>query len=72
MTSPSKPEIIALAACHECGSRRGQPCVFSRAEDPYNARAAARQSHTSRVLRARRVQVQTEMTTIDLANDLRL
>lgn len=48
-----KPSIIKIAACHTCCARRGEPCTFSRADDPRNLRAAAGQSHLDRILRAR-------------------
>lgn len=50
----SKPQIIALAACHTCAARPGQPCIFARKDDPRGLRAAARQSHIDRIQRARK------------------
>lgn len=50
-----KEQIIRLAACHTCCAMRGQPCVFSRSDDPRNLRAAARQSHPDRIKRARKI-----------------
>lgn len=49
-----KEQIIRLAACHTCCARRGEPCTFSRSDDPRNLRAAARQSHLDRIQRARK------------------
>jgi sulfur relay (sulfurtransferase) complex TusBCD TusD component (DsrE family) len=49
-----KEQIIRLAACHTCCARRGEPCIFSRSDDPRNLRAAARQSHLDRIERARK------------------
>lgn len=54
-TNLDKEQIIRLAACHTCCARRGQPCIFSRADDPRNLRAAARQSHPDRIKRARKI-----------------
>lgn len=51
---PNKDQIRALAACHTCAARPGQPCIFSRADDPHGKRAAARQSHLDRIIRARK------------------
>lgn len=50
-----KEQIIKLAACHTCCARRGQPCIFSRSDDPRNLRTAARQSHIDRIARARKI-----------------
>ena len=55
MRQLDKDQIIRLAACHTCCARRGEPCTFSRSDDPRNLRAAARQSHTDRVTRARKM-----------------
>jgi hypothetical protein len=49
----SKPQIIAIAACHKCAARPKQPCIFTRQEDPRGLRAAAMQSHLDRIQRAR-------------------
>jgi len=56
---PDKQQIIDMAACHTCCAMRGEPCTFSRADDPYNRRARARQSHLDRIQRARKKYAET-------------
>lgn len=72
MKQLSKPDIIRLAACHTCCAKRGEPCTFARVDDPHGARAWAGQSHTDRIMRARRIAVQEEITIKELALELRL
>ena len=50
----SKPQIIAISACHTCCARIGEPCTFARCDDPHNHRAASSQSHLDRIQRARK------------------
>lgn len=52
--SLSKPEIVRSAGCVTCAARPGQPCIFSRAEDPRNLRAQAGQVHPKRKRQAER------------------
>lgn len=54
LDQPNKQQIIDLAACHECCARIGEPCTFTRKEDPRNQRAKALHSHLDRIQRARK------------------
>ena len=49
----SKPAIITTAACPTCCAFIGEPCTFTRVEDPYGRRMGARQSHVARISLAR-------------------
>lgn len=53
--SISNPQVIATAGCHICAARPGQPCIFTRTEDPRSLRAAAGKSHDDRVIRAKKM-----------------
>lgn len=55
MIEPSKPQIIAIAACPYCAAMRGMPCRFNRSEDPEMKRTAAKQSHLERIQLARKI-----------------
>jgi hypothetical protein len=52
--SLSKPQIIAIAACPTCCAMRGEPCTFSRCDDPNLLRTVAKQSHLERIKSARK------------------
>lgn len=64
--SLDKLQVIRLAGCHKCGSRPGEPCSFTRSEDPHNLRAAARQSHLDRIQRARKFNSDLDTITLNL------
>lgn len=51
----SNEDVIRAVACHKCCAYRGEPCVFSRREDPEGRRSYARKSHDSRTIKARKI-----------------
>jgi hypothetical protein len=72
MTSLSRPEIIKTAACPTCCAYRGEPCTFSRGEDPHGRRMYAGQSHTARKFLADKIVESAKIDIKGLASQLRL
>ena len=58
--SLSNDQIRRMAACHTCAARPGEPCLFTRAEDPYGRRAYANKMHDERVIRAKQIDAEKE------------